>query len=198
MLPSMDVNLTRLTTRFLAAILLAGGLALAGAHPARADAADGTCAEHLGYKLGKYSTYRSAHSWTGDLMWRIYFRKRWCYNDRLNRVGTTFFAHEVRVYNANGAAWKNGGSTGDAWYTSYGPTGIRHPTYPRWGHVNRRTVKMLHCAVSKPVCFAEYWTFGIKGYQDGSKRLIDPYRSGRTALSPQESRQVQTSMRRMK
>lgn len=193
----MNVNPIRLTTTLLVAVLVAGGLSLAAASPSHADAANRTCEEHLGYKLGSYSTYRSAYSWTGDLMWRIYFRKRWCYNDRRNRVGTVFFHHEVRVYNANGAAWKNGGSTRDEWYTSYGPTGIEHPNYPRWGHVHRRTVKMLHCLVAKPVCFAEFWTFGIKGYQDGSKRLIEPYRAGRVALTPEESRRLRSSMRQI-
>lgn len=72
-----------------------------GAH---ADAASGSCA--TGYKLGEYSYSKPAYNHAGEKMFSISVRKRWCYSDKKNKIGSVYTSKpSVKIYSYFGNAW---------------------------------------------------------------------------------------------
>lgn len=158
---------------FLVAVSLTATLVTA-ASPAQADAASGTCA--AGYRLGSYSSSIPAYNLPGQLMWKISWRKRWCYNVTSKRVGTVYAPKPtVSIYFIFGSAWRYRGIVdSDSYYTSRDARGYVHRNYLCWGHVSWHKVKMDHCAVKYAICTSHYYKVGIISYWDGSKKLILP------------------------
>jgi hypothetical protein len=157
--------------------VIAGAVIVVGISPveaAHADAQSGTCA--AGWHLGTYTYSFPAYNDYGELMWTITWRKRWCYNLASRRVGS-FYAPKpsVAIRSYFGAAWSSKGVVdSDAYYTATDARGVRHPSYPRWGHVSWYKVKMDHCFVKWAICISHYYKVGTISYWDGSKKLILP------------------------
>lgn len=139
-----------------------------------ADARDGTCA--AGYRLESYTYSEKGYNAPGQLMWKITWRKRWCYSIAKRRVGTVYAPKPaVEIYSLFSNAWRNRGVvSSDSYYANIGATGVRHPNYPRWGHVSWHKVKLDHCAVKYALCTSHYYRVGTISYWDGSKKLILP------------------------
>jgi len=143
-----------------------------GAAPGHADAASGVCAR--GFRLGSYSTSRSAENWAGETIYTITERKRWCYSAGSHRVGSVYYPKpSINIRNEFNAAWSGTVIDSDAHYTSTGPDGRTHPNFPRWGHMSWFDVKMCHNLLGKVGCVQSYtYRVGIIGYWDGSKKLV--------------------------
>jgi hypothetical protein len=159
----------------LAGTLLATALiVVVPSQSARADAESGTCAR--GWRLEEYSYSLPAYNHAGDLMWKIRWRKRWCYNVNRRAVGSVYAPRpSVTIYSYFGLAWNYEGIVDrDAHYTDVDARGGRHPNYPRWGHLSWHKVKMDHCALKWAACTSHHYKVGIISYWDGSKKLILP------------------------
>lgn len=154
--------------------LLAVSAIFGTASTAQADAASGTCA--AGWHLGSYTRSFPAYNDYGELMWKITWRKRWCYNIATKRVGSVYAPKpSVAIYSYFAAAWTyNGIVDQDNRYTNVDARGVRHPSYPQWGHISWHTVKLNHCAVKFALCTSHYYKVGTVAYWDGSKKVILP------------------------
>jgi hypothetical protein len=117
-------------------------------------------------KLGSYNDVYRAYNAFDEYMYSLTFRKRWCYNKTIHRIGTTWSNRNSIVpviYSYFGNTWNFGGvNASDAHF-------VRHNGYARGGHEAWTKVRMNHCALKYALCTATYITMGIIGFWDGSK-----------------------------
>lgn len=162
--------MTRRLAAVLVVLLTIVGLQCGLQAPALADAKSGVCG--AGYRLGDYTTHKDAYNHTGEHMWQITYRKRWCYSPKNHRIASWYASSSVRIYSYFGLAWRYKGVTDhDEYYSNTDALGRHHPKYPRLSHVSWKTIKMDHCAVHWTACTSHYYHLGIKGFYDGSKKL---------------------------
>lgn len=129
---------------------------------AHANAANGACAR--GYKLGSYSYSKPAYNHAGQKMFNISIRKRWCYSDKKNKIGSVYAPKpSVKIYSYFGNAWSYDGIADKE--SRY----VAHKSWKRWSHRSWYSVKMKHCALKWVGCTNHYYKVGIIAYQDGSK-----------------------------
>lgn len=169
-----QATLRRLSTLTIVAVVaaLTTILTFSFAAPASAAARTGVCPS--GQRLGRYSYSQPAYNSDGDKMWSITWIKRWCYST-LKRKVTSYYSPTptVKIYSYFDLAWKNGGTAAhDAYYTSVDATGVKHPKFPQWGHLEKWTILMKHCALKWALCTNHYYTVGTIGYWDGSKKIV--------------------------
>jgi hypothetical protein len=97
------------------------------ASPAHANAETGVCAS--GKKLGSYSYNEPAYNSAGELMWRISWKKRWCYDTAAKAVASVYTPKPtISIYSYFDAAWRVGSMQYvNNGYSSVGPNGNNHP-----------------------------------------------------------------------
>ncbi|MCW2855431.1 MAG: hypothetical protein JWR52_1046 [Marmoricola sp.] len=156
------------------AVALATVVLVEPATPAEADAQIGTCGS--GYRLTQYDYAYPGYNGIGQLMWKITWRKRLCYNATQHRIGSVYAPPpEVLIYNFYTAAWTNEGLvSSDSYYSDRDARGTAHPSFPRWRHVSWFKIRLDHCVIKMLICAANYYEIGTVSYSDGAKNVIVP------------------------
>lgn len=155
------------------ATALSVGQYVSSAPTSWADANTGLCG--TGSALARYTTEEPAYNALGELMWRAYYTKKWCYTYSRHAVTSWTARVSVSFYNGYGSVWSYVGiNNADHYYSSRNARGVATP-YPQFSHVSWAQIHMKHCTFLSNVvplfCDDQYYHLGIRSFSDGSKKL---------------------------
>lgn len=141
--------------------------------PSGEAAVDGTC--QPGYNFTSYKTYGDGYNRAGQRMFRITWKKSWCYRYASHTISSWYAPVPlVTIYAYFPTFWSVQGVVDDYFaYSSRDEHWHAHPGYPRWSHISWHKIQMNVCLGFKVGCLARFYKVGIISYSDGSKNRID-------------------------